>query len=202
MVVVSWRRSSTAAADCANIASHEVELTDLITSQAKSARQLHTCSGKAQEHSLPNLLPGTQYQVSKTCPSGGCCYNSTRALCCVHAVTAGLLSGTQCQACKIAPSTGFCSDSIPALCWTQAMTTATAVYATAAEASRGRFHEQHFQRGKAASAEAADWRLHVQWHMYLVHLAGILSVTTVLINELVQSQPVQVCSVMCEGDAS
>lgn len=51
----------------ADVASHEVELLDLTASStASTAAKLakHTCSGKVQEYTIPNLLPGTRYQAS------------------------------------------------------------------------------------------------------------------------------------------
>ena len=49
----------------ADIASHEIELVDQTASSSKPAK--HTCSGKWQEYSIPNLLPGTRYQASPLC---------------------------------------------------------------------------------------------------------------------------------------
>ena len=50
----------------ADIASHEVELLDLTAPSSSTAAKpvKHTCSGKVQEHTIPNLLPGTRYQAS------------------------------------------------------------------------------------------------------------------------------------------
>lgn len=50
----------------ADIASHEVELLDLTASSSSTAAKAvkYTCSGKVQEHTIPNLLPGTRYQAS------------------------------------------------------------------------------------------------------------------------------------------
>lgn len=53
----------------ADVASHEVELLDLTASSSSStAAKLakHTCSGKVQEYTIPNLLPGTHYQASSS----------------------------------------------------------------------------------------------------------------------------------------
>lgn len=66
--MIRWEPTDTSSATHADVASHEVELTDQTATSAKSARQQHTCSGKVQEHSIANLMAGTQYQVSnKNC---------------------------------------------------------------------------------------------------------------------------------------
>ena len=62
--MIRWQPTDTSTATHADVASHEVELTDQTATSAKSARQQHTCSGKVQEHSIANLMPGVQYQVS------------------------------------------------------------------------------------------------------------------------------------------
>ncbi len=62
--MIRWQPTGTSSATHADVASHEVEVTDQTATSAKSARQQHTCSGKVQEHSIANLMPGTQYQVS------------------------------------------------------------------------------------------------------------------------------------------
>ncbi|KAL0040936.1 hypothetical protein WJX79_010532 [Trebouxia sp. C0005] len=62
-LMIRWEPTDTSSATHADVASHEVELTDQTATSAKSARQQHTCSGKVQEHSIANLMAGTQYQV-------------------------------------------------------------------------------------------------------------------------------------------
>ncbi|KAL3147790.1 Fibronectin type III domain-containing protein 3B, variant 2 [Trebouxia sp. C0010 RCD-2024] len=52
----------------ADVASHEVELLDVTAPSTHAVRVAkHTCSGRMQQHSIPNLLPGTRYQVRLRC---------------------------------------------------------------------------------------------------------------------------------------